>query len=900
MAAVPLHEESQTTWPDTMVRAGLVLLVFIVPLAFTPPQFEWSSEPFKWATAEVASPLKIACAQTIIFVLCFVWLAKMNARGTFVFRPSALFWSLLVYLGVQTLSLVKAVNVGYGWFELRIFLFWFLAYLLVTHHAEERDILKMFSTIVLVGALVSIYGIAQCYGKDFVNWGIGELSFDDLSSIQRVRLDQMTEVLREGPSTFGHNNFAAHFLIFGIPIAGAVAFISKKWPSRILCGATLVLMVWYLNLTKCRGAVVGLGVGVLVCIWLLLSRAVSVQRADAQEDASSEEMPPDDVLENATHQRVVWVRLAFISVIVVGMLAAGLLLRGKGIGMIDQFRRGVDTPYVARINTWQSSFRAFVGSPVLGSGKGSFEDVVPAYWTENEKKTYARDMKFSKQAHNEYLEIGVETGIIGLGAFGWFLMCLASRSLFVWRKEVSSAQRAILLSAVCALTGVLVHSVVSFNLQTPASALCFFVLVGVVDVLGSEEKPKSVSLTGGAGSGVRKAVWAVLAVSVLLVPSSIARPFLTEMRAARGALARSRGDTEEAIRQFESAARLTPWDTVTTYRLGNAYVAESKWGESVTAYEACLATSPNYVIAWANLGLAYFNLGDLENAIEAAERALALAPELPMGHNVLGLCYASQGKWEEGLEEMKRATGLPESGRARLHKNMAICHGMLGQFDEAAAEFQRAIDAARSPDPESHVERGKMLSKLERYEEAAESYRQGLGLYEAMKENAASNLVMQQAYYLLGKICLEELENLYICSLCVLELSRAVPTDAALIKLTEDLYADLKRRGFSLQGAGAAWYHVGAAFIRQTRYDQAEECLTMLVDNVGESDMNLLRIAYRELAVAIFKKKEYDRALEVVDQAKKIAPDFAALDNLKAAVMAEKAAAGRADQPLSE
>ena len=147
MTDVALREESQTSWPDRLVRAGLVLLVLTVPLLFMPPQLMWSSEPFPWATAEVASPVKIAWAQFVIFVLFFAWLAKMNARGTFVFRPTALFWSLLVYLGVQALSLVKAwvapklvyvlrvylgmqalspvkaVNVGYGWFELRIFLF---------------------------------------------------------------------------------------------------------------------------------------------------------------------------------------------------------------------------------------------------------------------------------------------------------------------------------------------------------------------------------------------------------------------------------------------------------------------------------------------------------------------------------------------------------------------------------------------------------------------------------------------------------------------------------------------------------------------------------------------------------------------------------------------------------
>jgi len=857
------------------------LLVFIVPLAFMPPQFKWSSEPFKWATREVADPLKIACAQTIIFVLCFVWLARMNARRTFAFRPSTLFWSLLVYLGAQVLSLVKAVNVGYGWFELRIFLFWFLAYLLVTHYAEERDILRIFWAIVLVGAIVSIYGIAQCYGKDFVDWGLSELSVDELSSIERVRFGQFTEVLSEGPSTFGHNNFAAHFLIFGIPVAGAMLFISKRLPARVLCGAALVLMVWYLNMTKCRGAVIGLGVGVVVCVWLLLSREVSRSRAEGPESRAS--------------RKTVAIRLAFITVIVVVGLVAGLLLMSKGMGVLEQFRHGVDSPYVARLNTWQSSFRAFLDSPVLGWGKGSFEDAVPAYWTDYEKNVYARDLKFSKQAHNEYLEIGVETGIIGLGAFGWFLMCLASRSLSVWRRELSAARRAILLCAVCALTGVLVHSVVSFNLQTPASALSFFLLVGVIDVLGFEGNPRSVSLTGSVGSAVRKAVWVVLVASVLLVPSSIARPFLSEMRVARGALAGVRGDTDEAIRQFESAARLTPWDSVTRYRLGNAYVAASQWDKAAAAYGECLAESPNYAIAWANQGLAYFNLENPEKAIEAAERALALAPDMPMGHNVLGLSYARQGRWDEALEEMKRATGLPESGRAQLHKNMAVCHVQLGQPEEAVAEFQRAIDESRYPDPELYLDQGKVLSDLKRYEEAAASFRKALGVFEGRREDPSANLLMQQAYYFLGKICLEELDNPYLCSFCVIQLSRAAPDDPALRKLTDDLSVDLARRGFSFEGAGAAWYHVGAAFIRQERYDRAEECLRILVGRSGESDMKLLQVAYRELAIAIFKKKEYEQALEVVDEGKKIAPDFAPLDNLRAAILAEKAAADQAD-----
>lgn len=144
---------------------------------------------------------------------------------------------------------------------------------------------------------------------------------------------------------------------------------------------------------------------------------------------------------------------------------------------------------------------------------------------------------------------------------------------------------------------------------------------------------------------------------------------------------------------------------------------------------------------------------------------------------------------------MKRATGLPESGRAQLHKNTAVCHIKLGQPEEAVLEFQRAIDETRYPELEPYVEQGKVLSELERYEEAAESFRKGLALFEGRREDPSSNKVMQQAYYFLGKICLEKIDNPYLCSLCVIELSRAAPDDPAFRKLAEDLSVDLARRG---------------------------------------------------------------------------------------------------------
>jgi len=872
MNDVPLREPAPTERVDRIVKAGLVLLVFTVPLVFTT------------LSDKVATPPKIAWAQTIILFLSLLWLVRMNLQRRFVFHTTHLFWALIIYLGAQALSLTRATNLGYGLFEFRVFLFWFLAYLLVTHHVKERDVPKILGAIVIAGAIASVYGILQHFGKElpWVDWGLGNVSVDTMTLSERARFDKTVEALAQGPSTFGHNNFAAHFLIIAIPLACAMTLTAKTWKTRVLYAVPLALMLWHLNITACRGAVIGLGIGIFVCTCLAVKRAVDLSRSGQLKRVSVKLL----------------LVIALVIVLCIACIGAVLLVTGKGVGIVDQFRRGIDTPYVTRTSIWQSAFRAFLDAPALGVGKGNFEIATPPYWTEQAKAVFVHHLEMGIQAHNEYLEIAVETGVVGFGAFIWLLMCLGSRSLSLWRKDLTRQQRTILMSIMCGMTAVLVHSLVSFNLQTPASALSFFTLVGVIDVFGLEHEPRSVAipLRGRSLPVVRRAVWILL---LCMIPAwwfFTVRPFKARLRIMSGSMAMSRGDAEEAARLFASAAQLTPWNWHVLYRLGNAYSAGNEHEKAIEQYEASLRANPNYVLSRANIGHAYFNSGDPEKAMESARRALSLVPEFPMAHNVVGLCYMKQERWEEALEEFKASTSLPKTGRRQLHRNMGYCYYKLGQLPEAVTEFERAIEASAAASPELHVEKGGVLLEMKEYEKAVESLATGVNLFNANKVSLASSQIMQRGCRQLARLYLERFKNPYYSSRVLVDLSRSVPRDPRTRALTDALFAYLAERGFSFEGAVAAWYHVGGAYLHQRRNDEAEKALTLLIKS-GESNVSILQLAYHDLALVIARKGDYDRAIETIDKGKTIAPDFAPLDDLRKRIVAEKESKGQPDQP---
>lgn len=110
--------------------------------------------------------------------------------------------------------------------------------------------------------------------------------------------------------------------------------------------------------------------------------------------------------------------------------------------------------------------------PLLGWGLGVFPTVYPQF------RSFYTD-EFVNQAHNDFLQILIETGVIGFLSFAallWGVLRKVVGELDIWQDDAFSN---LSVGAMLGIVGLLVHSFTDFNLQIPANALLFFALCGI-------------------------------------------------------------------------------------------------------------------------------------------------------------------------------------------------------------------------------------------------------------------------------------------------------------------------------------------------------------------------------------------------------------------------------------
>lgn len=108
--------------------------------------------------------------------------------------------------------------------------------------------------------------------------------------------------------------------------------------------------------------------------------------------------------------------------------------------------------------------------PVFGSGLGSFPVVFPRYSAEGTPVSYTH-------AHNDYLELGAEVGLVGVSLLGLIVLLsyvAALRAQYVRRDPV---MRGVSFAAMMGILALMIHGAADFNLQIPANALTFMQLL---------------------------------------------------------------------------------------------------------------------------------------------------------------------------------------------------------------------------------------------------------------------------------------------------------------------------------------------------------------------------------------------------------------------------------------
>src|SRR5690606_18666229 len=164
-------------------------------------------------------------------------------------------------------------------------------------------------------------------------------------------------------------------------------------------------------------------------------------------------------------------RKKVVALMVPAVVAGGAILfaTAEGRAMLDV---AATMPTGSRQQIFAVSWNAIRDMWPVGSGLGTFAELYASY-----ENPAAVTRTYINHAHNDYIELVLETGLAGLLLLAAFLLWWGWCAVRIWRDDRASPY---VLAAVVVSATLLVHSLVDYPLRTAALSSIFAVSVGLM------------------------------------------------------------------------------------------------------------------------------------------------------------------------------------------------------------------------------------------------------------------------------------------------------------------------------------------------------------------------------------------------------------------------------------
>lgn len=277
-----------------------------------------------------------------------------------------------------------------------------------------------------------------------------------------------TKVAASG--TYVNPNHLAGLLVLTIPLClGYLLYLYSKhgtvisrWggnirlpvSSHLIMYFATILMAISLILARSRGAILSFGVA-LFFFYILVSRGRK---------------------SNSTK----WLLGSFIVIILIYSVWIGL------DPVIDKFS-DTTRELPNRTYIWKDSMNMIRDFPIFGVGLGNFSLAYTLY----KEKAYWPHVY--DHAHNDYIELATETGVIGFILIFWALIAFF-RKVIADGKDLSPnsdpLRYYILLGAISGMFGMFAHTITEFTFQIPSNAYYFTFLLALTSSIVNNIKEK--------------------------------------------------------------------------------------------------------------------------------------------------------------------------------------------------------------------------------------------------------------------------------------------------------------------------------------------------------------------------------------------------------------------------
>lgn len=321
----------------------------------------------------------------------------------------------------------------------------FAAVLTFVNHRDRLK--KLILTIIIFSSIMAFFGILQ--------------RLANAESIYGVR-----PALQSIPfaSFFNQHHFAA-FMEMTIGLTLGILFgKGAKKDMQILLIIAALIMGMAIIFTGSRGGMISF----LAVLGFILFTNVLWNRQKSDDENES------DISLSRFRRNLALVGGGLVLILV--LFGSVILLGGdqslmRGVGLNSD---GGDLSN-GRTHFWSVAVQIFFDYPILGAGLDAFGTAFPHYDSWN-------GMYRVEQAHNDYLQILADAGILGFICVIAFIFLLFKQSLKTIGKTSDPFRRNAAIGALAGCFGIIVHSFFDFPLRTPSNAFYFLTMAALATV----------------------------------------------------------------------------------------------------------------------------------------------------------------------------------------------------------------------------------------------------------------------------------------------------------------------------------------------------------------------------------------------------------------------------------
>ena len=247
------------------------------------------------------------------------------------------------------------------------------------------------------------------------------------------------------------------FMLSGVVFGGFPAHSNAGPATRIICGVAAFLIFTAVALSQSRAGWMGLAIGTVALFFFVQSRPRTV----------------DDTGADKVTARPLRTSLALLAAMVV---LASMFIGGQG--REESARRvGVTVSQGGsdlgdRIAVWSKTPAIVREFPLFGVGLGAWPEVFYRF------EPAPRSDLLYNAAHNDYIELLIDLGLVGVALLAWFAVRLAARL----RDALRTVPRHLLPALAAMTAGLIAMAAIEFfdfDLQIPANLIAFAILAGL-------------------------------------------------------------------------------------------------------------------------------------------------------------------------------------------------------------------------------------------------------------------------------------------------------------------------------------------------------------------------------------------------------------------------------------